>query len=188
MSTRVPLVRVARILATGLLLVTILPAAASAAQDPDTCGANTATTYTTPAPAGLRTPGTHRIQWKAEFTDAYTGERIVDDGIVNQITFDSAAPAYPNAVLIRLFRNTTLLANGEVVSVDTIRPTQEARMYVNVSWLKGDKFFSGDFEMSFRYETSKNKWSAYQRVAAGPEQSFCVELTDAIWRKSYGWG
>jgi hypothetical protein len=188
MFTRIPFTRIARALATGLLLATILPAAASAAQDPDTCGANKGTTYTTPAPSGLRTPGTHRVQWKAEYTDAYTGERISDDGIVNQVTFDSAAPAYPNTVLIRLFRNTTLLADGEVTTIDAISPTQEARMYVNVSWLKGDRFFTGEFVMSFRYETSRNKWSAYQRLAAGPEQSFCVEFTDAIWRKNYGWG
>lgn len=180
--------RIARIAGAAMLLAALLPGGASAVQDPNTCGANRATTYTAPAPAGLLTPGTHRIQWKAEFTDAYTGERIVDDGIFNQVTVDAAAPAYPNTVLIRLFRNTTLLPSGEVMTVDTIRPTQDARMYVNVSWLRADKFFTGEFLISFRYETSKNKWSAYQRATAGPEQSFCVELNDAIWRKSYGWG
>ena len=128
------------------------------------------------------------MQWKAEFTDAYTGERIIDDGIVNRVTVDTAAPAYPNTVLIRLFRNTTLLAGGAVIAVDTIRPRQDARMYVNVSWLRDDKFYVGDFAISFRYETSKNKWSAYQRATAGPEQNYCVEGNDAIWRRAYGWG
>jgi hypothetical protein len=171
-----------------MLLVAMLPAGAAAVQNPDTCGASKATTYTIPAPAGLRTSGTHRVQWKSEYTDAYTGEQIVDDSIVSQITIDSAAPAYPNSVLIRLFRNTALLANGEEVTVDAIRPTQAARMYVNVSWLKGDKFFTGEFRIFVRYETSKNKWAAYQQVTAGPEQSFCVQFNSAIWRKDYGWG
>jgi hypothetical protein len=112
----------------------------------------------------------------------------VDDSIVSQITIDSAAPAYPSSVLIRLFRNTTLLANGEEITVDAIRPTQDARLYVNVSWLKGDKFFTGEFKVFARYETSRNKWAAYQQVTAGPEQSFCVQFNDAIWRKNYGWG
>jgi hypothetical protein len=171
-----------------MLLVAVLPSGAAAVQDPDTCGANRATTFTIPAPAGLRTPGTHRVQWKAEYTDAYTGEQIVDDSIVNQVTIDTAAPAYPNSVLIRLFRNTTLLASGEEVTVDSIRPTQAARLYVNVSWLRGDKFFTGEFRIFVRYETSKNKWAAYQQVTAGPEQSFCVQFNSAIWRKNYGWG
>jgi len=183
-----PVSRIAQIVGAALLLAAMLPAGAAAAQDPYSCGASKATTYTIPAPAGLRTSGTHRVQWKVEYTDAYTGEQIVDDSIVNQVTIDNAAPAYPNTVLIRLFRNTTILANGEVISVDSIRPTQDARMYVNVSWLKDDKFFTGEFKVSVRYETSKNKWAAYQQVTAGPEQSFCVELNDAIWRKNYGWG
>ena len=188
MTTRVPLGRVARLLGVAMLLGAMVPAAASAAQDPDTCGALRATTYTIPAPAGLRTLGTHRVQWKVEYTDAYTGERIVDDSIVNQVTIDNAAPAYPNSVLIRLFRNTTLLAGGEEITVDSIRPTQAARMYVNVSWLRNDQFFTGEFTISVRYETSKNKWAAYQQVTAGPEQSFCVQFNSAIWRKNYGWG
>lgn len=188
MTRRVPLGRVARILGVAMLLGAMVPASASAAQNPDTCGANRATTYTTPAPAGLRTPGTHRVQWKAEYIDAYTGEPIVDDSIVNQVTIDSAAPAYPNSVLIRLFRNTALLATGEEVTVDAIRPTQDARLYVNVSWLRGDQFFTGEFKIFVRYETSKNKWAAYQQVSASPEQSFCVQFNSAIWRKNYGWG
>lgn len=183
-----PISRIARIIGAVMLITALLPGSVAAGQDPATCGANRATTFTTPAPVGLLTPGTHRVQWKAEFTDAYTGERIIDDGIVNQFTVAAAAPAYPNTVLIRLFRNTTLLPSGEVIYVDTIRPTQDARMYVNVSWLRDDRFFTGEFKISFRYETSKNKWSGYERVAAGPEQSFCIEFNNAIWRKNYGWG
>jgi hypothetical protein len=171
-----------------MLLGAMIPATASAVQDPDTCAALRATTYTIPAPAGLRTPGTHRVQWKVDYTDAYTGERIIDDSIVNQITIDAAAPAYPNTVLIRLFRNTTLLAGGDDITVDSIRPTQDARLYVQVSWLKDDRFFTGEYKIFVRYETSKNKWAAYQQVTAGPEQSFCVQVNDAIWRKNYGWG
>ena len=182
-SRRPVLALISLVLATGLF-----PAVASAAQDPYSCGANTATTYTTDVPAGLRTIGTHRVQWKAEFTDAYTGELVVDDSIMNQVTIDPAAPTYTNTVLIRLFRNTTLVAPGEAITVDAMRPAQDARMYVNVSWLKGDKFFTDSFKISFRYETSRNKWAPYQQVTAGPEQSFCVELNDAIWRKNYGWG
>jgi hypothetical protein len=60
-------------------------------------------------------------------------------------------------------------------------------MYVNVSWLKGDKSFTGEFRILVREETRKNRWAAYEQVTAGPEQSFCVELNSAIWRKDSGW-
>lgn len=187
MATRVPVARVARILAAGMLLATILPSAAAAAPPAGSCAAEHTVIYSAPAPAGLRTEGTHRVQWKAEYVDASTGELISDDGIMNQITIDPAAPAYPNTVLIRLFRNTTILADGEVISVDAIQPTQPASLHVQVSWTKGDKFFDGDFRMYFRYETRKNRWTEYQELASGPDQSLCVEFTDAVWRRNYGW-
>lgn len=80
------------------------------------------------------------------------------------------------------------LANGEEITVDAIRPTQDARLYVNVSWLRGDQFLTGESKIFVRYETSKNTWAAYQQVSASPEHSFCVQFNSAIWRKSYGWG
>jgi hypothetical protein len=175
-----------RIAGAALLLATLVPGAAQAAPNPDSCASNTAQTYTEPVPAGMRTTGTHHVQWKSEFIDAITGEDIVDDSIINQITIDASAPAYPAAVLIRLFRNTALV-NKDVVLVDAIRPTQEARLYVNVSWLKKDKFFVGAFRLWYRYETTPGHWSAYAEISPSPEQSFCVEVTSAIWSKGYGW-
>ena len=89
-------------------------------------------------------------------------------------------------MLVRLFRNTTIV-DGEVLDVDAIRPTQDGRLYVNVSWLKDDKFFVGVFHVFARYETSPGTWSAYQELAGAPALSFCTELTKAIWHKGYGW-
>jgi hypothetical protein len=174
------------IVAAALLLVALLPAAASAVQDPFSCGAGKSQVYTTPIPAGLRAPGTHQVQWKSDFVDALTGEEVVDDSIINQITIDPSAPAYPAAVLIRLFRNTAIV-DKEVVAVEAIRATQDARLYVNVSWLKKDKFFVGAFHLSYRYETTPGVWTAYAEISPGPEQAFCIELNSAIWRKGYGW-
>jgi hypothetical protein len=186
MLVRRRLARSARILAAVLLLAVAFPAAAIAAPSPESCAAYKGVSFTAPAPAGMRTEGRHRIQWKAEFTDAYTGEFVVDDGIISEVTFDEDAPAYPSTVLIRLFRNTALLDSGEAIEVDEILPDQPAQLYVNVSWVKGDKFFTS-WKMFFRYETSRNKWSDYAELAAGADTSFCVEFNDAVWRKSYGW-
>jgi hypothetical protein len=176
----------ARIAAAALLLVALLPGAASAVQDPFSCGAGKSQVYTTPIPAGLRTPGTHQVQWKSEFVDAVTGDPSIDDSVINEITIDASAPTYPAAVLIRLFRNTAIV-DKEVVPVEAIRPTQDARLYVNVSWLKKDKFFVGAFHLSYRYETSPGVWTAYAEINPGPEQAFCIEVNSAIWRKGYGW-
>ena len=116
-------------------------------QDPGSCGAQKGSAYTIPPlPAGMRTPGTHAVQWKSEYIDAQTGELQVDDSIVNEITIDAAAPAFRNTVLVRLFRNTTIV-DCEVLDVDAIRPTQDARLYVNVSWAKDDQFFVGVFHL-----------------------------------------
>ncbi|HEX5826586.1 MAG TPA: hypothetical protein VFY23_03640 [Candidatus Limnocylindrales bacterium] len=170
-----------------MLLAAVLPSAASAASaDPKFCNEAIAVTYTLDVPAGLRTPGTHRIEWFNEYT-AIDGTYIAEVFAENQITIDAAAPAYPNTVLIRLLRNTTLLKSGEVVSVEAMRDAQAARMYANVSWFRDEPFFVGAFELSFRYETSRNRWTDLIAVPASQTKSFCVERSSALWQKQYGW-
>ncbi len=187
MSTRRSPGRVARLLGAALLLAASFPAVVAAAPEPGTCAAERGVVYTAAVPGGLRTPGTHRFEWRGRYTDL-AGQEIVDPPIGNRIVIDSAAPAYPNTVLLRLFRNTALLADGSVATVEAMRPDQAARMYVGVSWLKNEPFFQGTFHLDLRYETSKNKWSAWQEIPGGPESSFCVQTTDAVWTKNYGWG
>lgn len=187
MASRLRLGRLARLLAAASLVALVLPASVAAAPSPDQCASNRAITFSANVPDGLRTVGTKNVQWRATFTDAATGELIVDDGFINQVTIDSAAPIYPNNVLIRLFRSTTILANGDVIFVSTINPAQPARMHANVSWLPDEKFFTGNFVFDFRYETKNNHWSSWYPATAGPETSFCPELTKAIWKQNYGW-
>jgi hypothetical protein len=142
--------------------------------------------YSAALPAGLRTPGTHTIQWRATWTDIETGELVVDDSIVRDVTIDPAAPAYPGTVLVRLFRNTALLPSGDV-EVDALRPDQAALLHVSVSWLRTEPFFSGAFVMEFRYQPSPGTWSPYQALGTSSEQSFCPELQKAVWHRNYGW-
>jgi hypothetical protein len=179
------LMTLSRVAAALVLLVAVLPAPAAAVQNPDSCGAGKGTSFTMPLPAGMRSPGVHQVDFRGVYTDAATGE-VVDESIVNDITVDAGAPAYPGSVLVRLFRSTAIV-NGEVIEVEAIRPNQDARLYVNVSWLKDDKFFVGPFRMFVSWESTPGTWSAYEEMPAGPAQSFCTELTKAIWKKGYGW-
>lgn len=190
MSWRPRSTRLVRVLAAVALVALVLPPAALATPSPDSCAGNRVIMYSAPVPAGLRVVGTRLVQWRAAFTDAYSGEAIVDEGTTNEVTIDAGAPAYPNTVLIRLVRSTTILADGTVVTVPAMRPDQDARMHAQASWVTGDKWFDGDFVLSFRFQTGKGngKWSGWYPMAAGPEQSFCGELTDAIWKRSFGWG
>jgi hypothetical protein len=187
MATRPRLALVARLAGAALILASVLPSAALAAPSPESCAAYRAVTYSASVPQGLRAEGTKLVQWRSVFTDAATGELVVDDGIFNEVTFDADAPLYPNDVLIRLFRSTTILAGGEVITVDAIDPAQPARMHVNVSWEPGGRFYTGDMEISFRYEIRNNRWSEWYATTMGPEQSFCTENTRAIWKKGVGW-
>lgn len=177
----------ARVVGIALMVCVALPSAALAAPAPDACAGNRAITYTAPVPDGLRTVGTKRVQWRAEYTDAATGELVVDDAPINNLVVDAAAAIYENPVLIRLFRSTTILADGTVITVPAINPSQVARMYVNVSWVTGEPFFTGTFVESFRYEVARNRWSDWLPTTASAVQSFCTEQTKAIWKKGYGW-
>src|SRR3954453_3342818 len=181
---RLPRSRLGRVVAAGLLLVALVPAPVSATPSPDQCASNRAVQYSAPVPVGLRTVGTHGIQWKIQFTDVLTGDVVVDDQVFNQPPIDPAAPAYPDNVLVRLVRNTTILKGGEVIAVDAMRPTQAALMHAQVSWLTAEPL-SG--VVGFRYQTPRNRWSDYQTVAAGPTVTLCVETNNGIWRKTYGW-
>jgi hypothetical protein len=181
---RLPRSRLGRVVAAGLLLVALVPAPVSATPSPDQCASNRAVQYSAPVPVGLRTVGTHGIQWKIQFTDVLTGDVVVDDQVFNQLTIDPAAPAYPDNVLVRLVRNTTILKGGEVIAVDAMRPTQAALMHAQVSWLTAEPLSA---VVAFRYQTARNRWSDYQTVAAGPTVTLCVETNNGIWRKTYGW-
>lgn len=186
MSSRSPLGRVARVAAAGLLLVAMLPATASAAPSDESCSAYRAQSYVAAVPAAMRTAGTHRFEWSSRYTDL-AGRSVEEGTITNQVTIDAAASAYPNTVLLRLTRNTTLTATGDVAVVTAMRPDQAANLYVNVSWFKSEPFFTGTFHLLVRYETSRNHWSAWQEMPVGPENNFCTEFTNAIWQRTYGW-
>ena len=181
-------IRALRVVVATAAFVLAMPGGAAAAPADEQCAALAAQTYTAPLPAGARTVGTHRIQWNAVYTDIVTGDVVEDDSIISAITIDPSATAYPNTVLVRLFRNTAILAGGEVVDVQAIRPTQDARLYVNVSWLRDEPFFApGTFRLAYRHETTRNHWSAYAELPSSPVQSLCVESTSSIWKRGYGW-
>lgn len=187
MASRSRLGRFARLAAVGALVALALPASVSATPSLDSCASQRSIIYSASVPDGMRTAGTKDVQWRTTFTELGTGNVIVDDSIVNTVTFDSAAPTYAGNVLIRLFRSTAILKNGDVVIVPAINPAQPALMHVQVSWVTSEPFFTGPFVIEFRYQTSPHHWSAWYGTSAGPETSLCPETTKAIWKRQYGW-
>ena len=186
-----PQVRTRRIprltgLLTALVVVAgLVPGSALAAPDEESCAAARAVPFSIPVPADMRTAGVHRFEWFSTWTN--------DDGSFgeatnrNQVVIDTAAPAYLNTVLLRIFRNTTLLADGSVITVDAIRPDQQAQLYGAAFSLKADTLFLSSFRMWLRYETSKNHWTPFVELERGPETNFCSQVTTSAWKKAYGW-
>ena len=163
----------------------LLPSAALAKPSDEACAAYRAIPFSTPVPDAMRTAGTHRFEWYSTFdnADGTTGDALAQ----NQIKIMPGTPLYPNNVLLRLFRNTTLLADGEVVTIDEMAPTQPATLYAAAYSFKGDDPFLSSFRTWIRYETSRNHWSAWTELSRGPATNFCNQVTNSMWKKTFGW-
>lgn len=177
--------RIIRILALASALVMLVPNAAAATPGPDSCAGGRAVPFSTAVPDAVRQPGTHRFEWRSTFTDenGETAEAFAQ----NQVKIVSGMSIYPNNVLLRLFRNTTLVS-GELIEVPEMSPSQPAVFYIAADSIKGDDVFLDSFRTWFRYESTRNHWSAWVELPRGPETNFCNQLSDAIWKKTFGWG
>jgi len=177
--------RSARILAAALVLAAAMPAAALAKPSEFSCAAARAVPFSTSVPQDFRSPGVHGWEWYSEYdnADGTSGADLA----TNEILIDPAADAYPNTVLLRLFGRTTLLANGDVIGVDAMRPDQDARFYIAAYSIKGDTVFLDSFRTWFRYERAPGDWTAWVELERGPVTSFCNQVTKSAWKKAYGW-
>ena len=166
---------------TGLLF----PGGALARPADDSCAALRAIPFSTAVPDAFRTAGTHRFEWLSTY--ANPDGTTVEDLVQNRIAIDPNVALYPNTVLLRLFRSTTLLASGEIVDVTAMNPAQDARFYIAAYSFHGDNLFLDSIRIWLRYETSRNRWSPWVELEAGPETSFCNQVTRSAWTKAYGW-
>jgi len=176
--------RIARAAAVLAMVAVFVPAPALAAPAPDSCAAERAVQFTADVPSELRTVGTHRIQYHLTWVnpDGSPGDGFTD----NAITFQAGMPLYQGNVLIRLFRNWGRLPDGSLsTSVTTIDPTQAAVFYVFDSASPDDTVLPTT-QVSVRYETRKNHWSDWIRLAASPIASACV-ANDGLTRMAFGW-
>jgi hypothetical protein len=180
LQIRIPIVAAFAIAITGLL-----PASAAAAPRDDSCAAYRALPFAVAVPADMRTVGTHQFERLATFVDP--------DGTVgsvvtqNEITISAGADRYPNTVLLRIFRNTTLLQDFSVIDVDTMRPDQDALFYSFAFSIAGDDQFFGTFRQFIHYETSPGVWTPYVEIVPGPLVSLCTQDRVADWKRSRGW-
>ena len=171
--------------AASLFVGLLLPAAVLAKPSDETCAAYRVVPFSTPAPAGMRTAGTHRFQYRSSYLNA-DGTTGTDD-IENQIAIVPGTPLYPNKVLLRLFSNLTLLSNGDIDSIDEMAPNQPASLYVAAYSIKSDHVFLDSFRLWYRYEGAPGRWSAWTELARGPVANFCNQVTNGQWKKTFGW-
>ena len=167
MRLRAHTVSILRAVALFTVLAAVLPLGVSAAPPED------------------RTPGLHRFQWQVTttFFDGTTDSFVTD----NAITISTTAPVYDN-VLLRLVRNWGLLPDGTTVfDVSSMRPDQEASFYAQSGSSSEEASNVSSVVMLIRYETTKNHWSAWFAASPGPEASGCVQTTNGVIRRTYGW-
>ena len=136
-------IRIPLLAAFVLVVAGLLPATAAAAPREDSCAAYRALPFAMAVPADFRTVGTHQYERLATFLDP--DGNLVTDITQNEITISAGAERYPNTVLLRLFRNTTLLDDFSVIDVDTMRPDQDAVFYSYVFSIAGDNLLFGSF-------------------------------------------
>lgn len=172
---------------TALLLAVagLLPAAAAAAPREESCASDKALPFAMELPAGMRTVGSHQFERLGTFVDP--DGTVESDTAQNEVTISAAAENYPNTVLLRLFRNTTLLNDFSVIDVDTMRPDQDAVFYSYVFSIAGDELLFGTFHQYLRYETSPGVWTPYVEIIPGPLVSLCTQDRVADWKRSRGW-
>ena len=172
---------------TALLLAVagMLPAAAVAAPREASCASDKALPFAMELPAGMRTVGSHQFERLATFVDP--DGTVESDTTQNEITISAEADRYPNTVLLRLFRNTTLLRDFSVIDVDTMRPDQDALFYSYAFSIAGDVQFFGTFRQFIHYETSPGVWTPYVEIIPGPLVSLCTQDRVADWKRSRGW-
>jgi len=177
--------RIARVLALALVVAALLPSAAVARSDSAWCSELRAVPFAAAVPDEVRTPGRHRFEWRSTFLDP--AGNPASETVGNEITIAVGAALYPNTVLLRLVRNTTLLADGEVVAVTEMAPGQPAAFYGAAFGGPDERAFLDSFRLWLRYETAKNRWSPWVELPRGPETSYCNQVTTAAWQKTYGW-
>ena len=184
-AERLGIRRFAWLLGAALALSAVLPQAALAVPREESCASLRAVPFSAPVPASMRTVGTHGFEWYSTFVDA--DGNLQEGTAENSITIDPTAPAYPNTVLLRLVRNTTLLSDGSVEVIDTMRPDQAATFYAAAFSTPDDTAFLDSFRTWLRYETSPGLWTDFVELRRGPVTNFCSQVTTAAWKKTYGW-
>jgi hypothetical protein len=176
-------IRHAILAATALAL--LLPAAAQAAPSGDSCAAYTSIPYVAAVPDALRTPGTHRYEWRLSLT--LPDGTPIEDVRGHQIEIAADAAAYPNPVYLQLQSNTTILRALDEVEVTAMRPDQAAAFRVGFFAPKDQHSVLDSARLALRYETGPGAWSDWTVLEPGPRSSTCSATSFGFGRRAYGW-
>lgn len=175
-----------RAVIAATLLALLVPAAAQAAPAGDSCAAYTSIPYVAGVPDGLRTPGTHRLEWRLNLV--LPDGTPIEDVRGHEIEITPGAALFPNPVYLGLETNTTIVRALDEVEVAEMAPDQVAAFRVSVFAPKDWAATLDSFRLAVRYDDGTGTWSAWHALDAGPRSSTCSVITLGFARRSYGWG
>jgi hypothetical protein len=167
------------------LLALLLPAAAQAAPAGDSCAAYASIPYVAGVPDGLRTPGTHRFEWRLNLV--LPDGTPIEDIRGHEIVIAPGAAHYANPVYLGLDANTTILRALDEIPVTEMAPDQAAAFRVSVFAPKDWAATLDSFRLAIRYEDGTGAWSAWHALKPGPRSSTCSAIPFGFARRSYGW-
>lgn len=177
--------RVRRATIAVMAFALLLPANAQAAPSGDSCAAYTSIPYVADVPAGFRTPGVHRFEWRLNLV--LPDGTAIEDVRGHAMEISLAAAHYPNPVYLQLDSNSTILRALEEIEVAVMRPDQAAAFRASVFVPKDEAAMLDSVRLALRYEAGAGAWTDWTTLEPGPRTSTCSAVPFGFVRRSYGW-
>lgn len=171
----------------AVALLAAVPASALAAPDPSSCAAFRNVNFVMNLPVGYWPAGTGGVEYILTFVDADGTSFSFDNAHYFQV--DASSVAYRGNVLIRLFSNSGMLADGSIdFDVQSIRPSQPTELLIQEFF---DKGISAARDTVVARTFRNGQWGDWMQLPQGPETSGCAPGGNAhfggLFWQHHGW-
>ena len=171
----------------AVALLAAVPAGALAAPDPSSCASVRVVNFVMNLPVGYWPAGTGGIEYIITVVDA-DGNSFPFDNF-HDFQVDPGSVAHRGNVLIRLFSNWGMLADGSIdFDVQSIRPSQPTELLIQEFF---DKSISAARDTVVARTFRSGQWGAWMQLPQGPETSGCAPGGNAhfggLFWQHHGW-